>query len=138
MPPLPSNLQLYGMIAMAMLVTAMAVLVPLFITCYVFLQRFATKTELEAAEKRGRELHEAQAAEMHALENRLVTQIADNRAAAAEHYGSLGAKIDALTSTNQLFVNETAKQTAALEGKMELIEHLTNLHRNPTTETSNA
>lgn len=111
--PIPGHL--IAPLILGLVLGALGMLLPLFIALYIFLDRFATKLELKAAESRAQTLHDSQASDMRALEERLSRDIATNREAASEHYGSVSAKIDALNGTVQTFANEINRVVGRLE-----------------------
>lgn len=122
-------------------VGACMAIVPLFIAAYAFLQRFATKTELDAVEKRSSDrdaeikgftvaLEARVETAMRGLELRVTSAVTDNRSHNERAFGELAGKVDGLFNTLQLFVNETARSTGALEGKQALLETLLKTHTN--------
>ena len=117
MPPLTSNLQLSGMLITALLVGALAVLLPLFIMAYVFLQRFATVVMVESLEKRVE-------TEIDKIERHMLAEIATSRLENAGQNTAIMQKLDGLNGTVQLFTNETARQTGFLEGRVVMIEKI--------------
>jgi hypothetical protein len=115
----------------AAMISIMALL-PTFLVSYAFLQKFATRADVEASEKRGKEkadelkhnqiISESRiTVQLQQLETRLTHETADNRNNADKHFDGLGAKIDALTHTMQLYVNDTSRGMGVLEGKLAVL-----------------
>jgi hypothetical protein len=103
---------------------ALAVIGPLFMVTYGFLQKFATKAEL-SLHKAEMDRIEARFAEGLALtEARLTTTLGENRRLHEGHYISQGAKIDALVQTLQLFTNDINRAVGAIEGRAAVMEKL--------------
>ncbi len=107
-----------------LLIGALAMIIPLFITCYGFLQKFATKGELTALESRiEKHANEARSATAE-TEKRLASDLFQNRESNAHRFGELGSKIDGLNSSVQMFANETSRVVGVLEGKQSMLEKL--------------
>lgn len=159
MPPLSPNVQFYALIAVGLIVGALAMIIPLFIACYTFLQRFATKADLakeiderkagdakneENSNRRYQENHDrAEKLEkdhierMGQLESRISREIADNRGNNENRFGEISAKLDALNTTIQLSTNDNSRVIGLLEGKMQLMEKIAQT-KLETTANANA
>jgi hypothetical protein len=107
---------------LGLFIGALAVLIPLFVVAYGFLQKFATKTEL-ALHKAEMDRIEAHFAEGLALtETRLTATLVENRRVHEDHYVSQGTKIDGLVQTLQLFTNDINRAVGAIEGRAAVME----------------
>lgn len=122
-----------------LLVGALAVIIPLFITCFAFLRQFATKTEVEQIEKRVNAHAESAAeanekietrvlTEQRELERRITAGMGVNREENAKHFAEHNALLITLQNTLQLFANETSRVVGVLEGKQSMIEQKEKYH----------
>lgn len=102
---------------LGLFVGALAVIVPLFVVAYAFLQRFATKDYVDRIEKRFEE-------GLTSTETRLTATLGENRRVHEGHYISQGVKLDSLTQTLQLFTNDINRAVGAIEGRNAVMEKL--------------
>lgn len=112
----------YMLLIMGAAIIALSVLVPLLVTVYVFLSRFATKEELQALEKRCEAANAKIADDMRGIEVRVTAAVGENRHNNEARFGEIIVKFDDLTKSIQLWVNETARSTGAFEGRQQLME----------------
>lgn len=133
MPPFATNIQLYTLIAVGLFFTVLAIVIPVFIAAYVFFNKFATKDELKETEKRSNERAAAGERALAQVEAHLRNEIQQSRTEGAGQNSRLEAKIDALTNSIQIYVNESTRQTASFEGELKAVKSLVT---NPSEHSS--
>lgn len=106
-----------------------------FCIVYVFLQRFVTRAELREVEAGSQTRYQENKDRIEGVEMRLGNHLRDverrltddihgNRTGSEHRFGELGAKLDHLNTSVQIYTNEMNRVVGALEGKTALIEKL--------------